>query len=98
MCVCVCSMFVHYIMVCGRFYQVNDSPFSLLPIGTVMLNPNFQDSPSIMIQYFDYGAAKPIAYPDHSDVLQLAANEMKGVSKFTCNMKDGVATINFGHH
>ena len=63
-----------------------------------MLNPNFQDSPSIMIQYFDYGAAKPIAYPDHSDVLQLAANEMKGVGKLTYSMliqKEGMATINF---
>ena len=62
------------------------SVLSLLPIGTVMLNPNFQDSPSIMIQYFDYGATKPIAYPDHSDVLQLAANEMKGVSKLACGI------------
>ena len=45
-----------------------------------MLNPNIQDSPSIMIMYSDYNAAKPIAYPDHSEVLQLAANEMAGVS------------------
>lgn len=45
-----------------------------------MLNPNIQDSPSIMIVYSDYNTAKPIAYPDHSDVLQLAANEMAGVS------------------
>ena len=47
-----------------------------------MLNPNIQDSPSIMIQYVDYGASKPLTYPDLSDVLQLAANEMKGVSKY----------------
>ena len=53
---------------------------STLSIGTVMLNPNIQDSPSIMIQYSDYSASKPIAYPDHSDVLQLAASEMSGVS------------------
>ena len=52
----------------------------VLSTGTVMLNPNIQDSPSIMIVYSDYNTAKPIAYPDHSDVLQLAANEMAGVS------------------
>ena len=47
-----------------------------------MLNPNIQDSPSIMIQYVDYGAAKPLTYPDLSDVLQLAAGEMDGVSEY----------------
>ena len=82
-------MFVYYNMVIG-FIKWMTRLLSLLPIhthvGTVMLNPNFQDSPSIMIQYFDYGTSKPIAYPDHSDVLQLAANEMNGVSKLTWSM------------
>ena len=61
-------------------YLTNWYLFDLLSIGTVMLNPNIQDSPSIMIQYSDYNATQLIAYPDHSDVLQLAANEMKHVS------------------
>ena len=39
-----------------------------------------------MIQYSDYNASKAIAYPDHSDVLQLAAGEMTGVRKYTLKL------------
>lgn len=42
-----------------------------LPLaGTVMLNPNLKDAPSIMIQYPEYveGIA---AYPDESKILKL---------------------------
>lgn len=49
----------------------------LNPIGTVMLNPNSQDCPSLMIQYTDYGEGNPVKYPDLEKVLEVASQEME---------------------
>ncbi|KAL5491745.1 hypothetical protein EMCRGX_G017097 [Ephydatia muelleri] len=38
--------------------------------GTVMLNPNLKDAPSIMIQYPEYAEGIP-AYPDETKILEL---------------------------
>ena len=40
-----------------------------------MLNPHTQDSPSIMIQYKDYGSG-PVSYPDLDVVLEVASKEI----------------------
>lgn len=48
----------------------------LNPIGTVLLNPNTQDSPSIMLNFKEY-AASPIMYPDLEKVLEVASQEME---------------------
>lgn len=47
--------------------------------GTVMLNPNVEDSPSIVIQYpeFPEGIA---TYPDMAKILELASKEISLVS------------------
>jgi len=47
----------------------------VLPVGTVMLNPNTQDSPSIMIQFKDYDVGS-ISYPDLDVVLEVASKEI----------------------
>lgn len=44
-----------------------------------MLNPNTQDSPSIMIQYKEY-SSKPVVFPILDTVLEVAAKEMESVS------------------
>ena len=44
-----------------------------------MLNPNVQDSPSIMIRYKDY-SDKPIVFPKLESVLEVASKEMDSVS------------------
>ncbi|KAL5491772.1 hypothetical protein EMCRGX_G017129 [Ephydatia muelleri] len=41
--------------------------------GTVMLNPNLKDAPSIMIQYPEYAEGIP-AYPDETKILELGRN------------------------
>ena len=48
-------------------------------VGTVMLNPNTQDSPSIMIRYKEY-AEKPIVFPKLEAILEVASREMDAVS------------------
>lgn len=44
-----------------------------------MLNPNTQDSPSIMIRYKEY-SEKPIVFPKLEAVLEVASREMDTVS------------------
>ena len=48
-------------------------------VGTVMLNPNTQDSPSIMIRYKEY-SEKPIVFPKLEAILEVASREMDAVS------------------
>ncbi len=40
-----------------------------------MLNPNTQDSPSIMIQFKDYSTG-PVTFPDLEVVLEVASKEI----------------------
>lgn len=47
-------------------------------VGTVLLNPNTQDSPSIMIRYKEY-SDKPIVFPKLDAILELASKEMDSV-------------------
>lgn len=44
-----------------------------------MLNPNVEDSPSIVIQYPEYPEGIP-AYPDMAKILELASKEISHVS------------------
>ena len=48
-----------------------------------MLNPNTQDSPSIMIRYKEY-ANNPVVFPRLETVLEVASKEMDSVSTFYC--------------
>ena len=50
-----------------------------LPTGTVLLNPNTQDSPSIMIRYKEF-SDKPIVFPKLDAILEVASKEMALVS------------------
>lgn len=45
-----------------------------------MLNPNTQDTPSIMIRYKEY-SDKPIVFPKLDAILEVAAKEMTSVSE-----------------
>lgn len=47
--------------------------------GTVILNPNTQDSPSIMIRYKEF-SDKPIVFPKLDAILEVASKEMALVS------------------
>lgn len=47
-------------------------------VGTVILNPNTQDSPSIMIRYKEF-SDKPVVFPKLEAILEVAANEMDSV-------------------
>lgn len=49
--------------------------------GTVILNPNIQDSPSIMVRYKEF-AENPVVFPKLEAVLEVASKEMASVS--TC--------------
>ena len=55
--------------------------FHLPTPGTVILNPNSQDSPSIRIKFQDYGPKwpHPIVYPKLESVLEVASDEMAHV-------------------
>jgi len=55
--------------------------FHLSTPGTVILNPNSQDSPSIQIKFQDYGPKwpHPIVYPKLESVLEVASDEMAHV-------------------
>lgn len=48
-------------------------------IGTVILNPNTQDSPSIMIRYKEF-SEKPVVFPKLEGILEVASKEMELVS------------------
>ncbi len=41
-----------------------------------MLNPNTQDSPSMMIQFKEYNTTGPVTFPDLDVVLELASKEI----------------------
>ena len=48
-------------------------------VGTVMLNPNAQDSPSVMLRFKDY-ARVPVVFPKLEYILEIASKEMENVS------------------
>ena len=47
-------------------------------LGTVILNPNTQDSPSIMIRYKEF-SEKPVVFPKLEGILEVASKEMESV-------------------
>jgi len=47
--------------------------------GTVMLNPNAQDSPSVMLRFKEY-AREPVVFPKLEYILEVASKEMEHVS------------------
>lgn len=47
--------------------------------GTVIRNPNTQDSPSIMMRYKEFSDT-PIVFPKLEAVLEVASKEMAAVS------------------
>ena len=50
-----------------------------LSAGTVLLNPNTQDSPSIMIRHKEF-SDKPVVFPKLGAILDVASKEMESVS------------------
>lgn len=71
-----------------------------------MLNPNVQDSPSIMIRYKEY-SDKPVVFPKLDGVLELASKEMESVSSFSeitdhydyvCDISYSIVTRLFPKH
>ena len=62
-----------------------------LHLGTVMLNPNVLDSPSITIQYPEYPEGIP-AYPDMAKIYELAGKEMSLV-RWECTYLVIICTI-----
>ncbi len=59
---------------------VHSMSFIPITVGTVMLNPNTQDSPSIMIRYKEYSTNMPVVFPKLDTILELASKEMDSVS------------------
>ena len=74
-------IYIIYVYSCRCSGHVSCVGLLVVFAGTVMLNPNTHDSPSIKILYKEYSST-PIIYPKLESVLEVASKEMDTVSVY----------------